>query len=371
MSATNSQKAKKSHKGRKSNATKLAHKKFRWFEQLAADPGMPLLALRACLVIGSKCSLDNGSTAIIGQDKIAEVLDAWRQDVSQAVRQAAALGHIEIIRRGRDHANAYRMVLKDEASASKTAADDVGNSPTSRPDMMSGNPDFDVGDSPTDSPFFSPGASSKPPGKKRERERASRAETSPSGGHPPRLTRGARQESLPLTAPPNARTESKRTREEEITERVEINPPAVIAGRDSGDDWRELRALWQRGHAKDDTPKAIAIARAAYERARRITSHEEIIAGAKTCIAAADAPRFLPPLADWLDAKGWTKPPPSKRVRPSALGLGKPRSNGNAKPDMFKICLEAGGYREDADGNMVWPGDDDEPISTSMWGGGQ
>jgi len=47
---------------------------------------------------------------------------------------------------------------------------------------------------------------------------------------------------------------------------------------------------------------------------------------------------------------------------------------------MFKITLEAGGFREDADGKMVWPGDDggggagdddDAPLATSMWGGGQ
>jgi hypothetical protein len=41
---------------------------------------------------------------------------------------------------------------------------------------------------------------------------------------------------------------------------------------------------------------------------------------------------------------------------------------------MFRITLEAGGYREDADGNMYWPGDvaavDDEPLCTSMWSSG-
>ena len=54
--SSNPKASKKKGGGRKSNATKLAHKKFRWFEQLAADPDMPLLALRACILIGSKCT---------------------------------------------------------------------------------------------------------------------------------------------------------------------------------------------------------------------------------------------------------------------------------------------------------------------------
>ena len=40
---------------------------------------------------------------------------------------------------------------------------------------------------------------------------------------------------------------------------------------------------------------------------------------------------------------------------------------------MFKTVLVGEGYREDTDGHLYWSGDagDDEPISTSMWGGGQ
>ena len=128
MSTANNPKTKKKTKGRKSNATKLAHKKFRWLlKQVALDPRMPLLALRACMVVCDHASLDHNGQAIIGQDIIAKKLGVWRQQVSSALRQAVALGHLEAIRRGRDHANAYRMVLKDEVRA----ADVVGKSPTS------------------------------------------------------------------------------------------------------------------------------------------------------------------------------------------------------------------------------------------------
>jgi hypothetical protein len=120
------------------------------------------------------------------------------------------------------------------------------------------------------------------------------------------------------------------------------------------EDFASLRAIWQRGHLKDDKPKEIAFQLDAYKRARRIASHAEIMAGAERAIAAADAPRFLDPLADWLDAKSWTKPPKQKRQRGN--GNGRQRSNGHAKPNMAAIYLEEGGYRRDADGNLYWPG---------------
>jgi hypothetical protein len=141
--------------------------------------------------------------------------------------------------------------------------------------------------------------------------------------------------------------------------------------------WRELRALWDRGWASDDTPKAQAIARQAFAKAcREIDDPADIIEAAKTYVAAADAPRFLPALPQWLAARGWETPPPTKRRANGSAkrGNGHNKPNGYAKPDMFEITLEAGGYRKDANGNLYWPGDDardDEPLRTSMWGGGQ
>ena len=138
----------------------------------------------------------------------------------------------------------------------------------------------------------------------------------------------------------------------------------------------ELRALWDRGWASDDSPKAQAIARNAFATACGDGADPaDIVEAAKTWVAAADAPRFLPALATWLAARGWETPPPTKRKRRGNIPYGtvNSRSNGYAKPDMFKTVLVGEGYREDADGHLYWSGDagDDEPISTSMWGGGQ
>ena len=138
----------------------------------------------------------------------------------------------------------------------------------------------------------------------------------------------------------------------------------------------ELRALWDRGWASDDSPKAQAIARNAFATACGDGADPaDIVEAAKTWVAAADAPRFLPALATWLAARGWETPPPTKRKRRGNIPYGtvNSRSNGYAKPDMFKTVLVGEGYREDTDGHLYWSGDagDDEPISTSMWGGGR
>src|SRR5262249_54247274 len=171
-------KRRKPHKN--SNATKLAHKKFRWFEQLAADPNISLLALRACLLVGSRCSLDSGGVAIIGQETLAGKLGVWRQQVNPALRQAIALGHLEAVRRGRNKPNGYRMVLKDEAS--EAAADVCDSQTTGRKDSQTSSrkdsQTSGVWKSQTDSPFFPPGALTEPPGR-RERETSAYADEDP------------------------------------------------------------------------------------------------------------------------------------------------------------------------------------------------
>ena len=42
---------------------------------------------------------------------------------------------------------------------------------------------------------------------------------------------------------------------------------------------------------------------------------EAILTAARAWVAAADAPRFLPPLTKWLAARGWEKDPPKKPGR--------------------------------------------------------
>jgi hypothetical protein len=331
----------KKNKGRKSKATELAHRKFRWLKQLSADPLIPLLALRACMVVCDHASLDHNGQAIIGQGTIAKKLGVWRQQVSSALRQAVALGHLEVIRRGRDHANAYRMVLKDEVQAA--ADDDVGKSPTSKapkpphdvcdsqtssmsrnadikPDMMSANPDFDVCDSQTDSPFFSPGAPTEPPGrerverKKEKRERPAFAGEAQPAGTPP-LTRDPAEEAAAKESKKSSfSTAAPSPGPESPTERS----PSV----EREERFRDLRAQWKR-----PWPDDVEADRRAFMRTCQEVAPEDIVARAMVWAAEVE-PRFLPPLAKWLANRGWEKPPPTKAKR-AANGAHRPGRKAN------------------------------------------
>jgi hypothetical protein len=117
--------------------------------------------------------------------------------------------------------------------------------------------------------------------------------------------------------------------------------------------WRELREVWQRGHLSDDTAKAIAIARQAFAKAVQIAHPHDILAAARAWVAAADAPRFLPQLGQWLAARGWEKPPPKKRKRGTANGQRGYQRRG--KPDLMRVALKMGGYVEDEDGKLYHP----------------
>jgi len=327
---------------KKRNATKLAHQKFRWLEQLATDSNLSLLALPACIIVASKCSLDGGGVAIIGQSKIADKLGVWRQAVNPALRKAIALGHLEAIQRGRNKPNGYRMVLKDEAS---DVAADVRNSRTTRRNESRTSSSNDlrtsvVRESRTDSSFFSPGPLTEAPGEGERAERGEKRETpacagdSSSGGGAPLMGRTAGEDSPRAAASP-PRSESP----------VERSPSMARQER-----FNELRAIWARPWVEDD-----AADQRAFEVACREVAPEDIIDAARTHVAAADAPRYLPSLAKWLAGRGWEKEPPPKRARRShANGRhdGLPRSNGN-KVDLSKVFFGLGGYVEDDNGRMV------------------
>jgi hypothetical protein len=72
----------------------------------------------------------------------------------------------------------------------------------------------------------------------------------------------------------------------------------------------QLRAVWARPWPDDD-----AADRHAFALACREVKPGALIAAATVFVAAVDSPRFLPPLARWLDGRGWTKPPPQRPRR--------------------------------------------------------
>ncbi len=139
----------------------------------------------------------------------------------------------------------------------------------------------------------------------------------------------------------NQEEESKQTgNEEESQPAAEAEPPSEA--RDLA--CRELLESWQRGWAADETAKALAVARNAFATACELAEPAAILAAAKAWIAAADAPRYLPPLPQWLAARGWQKPPPAKR-RGRGRGGGR-RDRRPRKPDMLSEFFEIARQKE-------------------------
>jgi hypothetical protein len=173
--------------------------------------------------------------------------------------------------------------------------------------------------------------------------------------------------------PPRDRKESG-AEEIAIAEEAEADPPfegaaencsetlkfSPVVPLDQERAFRELRELWQRGWAADDSPKAQALVRQAFAKACRDVTPTAILDAARTWVAAADAPRYLPALPQWLMANGWEKPPPAKATRASHSKRG---HNGyqrkGGKPDLMRMSLKRGGYLEDENGKLYHPDGED------------
>ena len=144
-------------------------------------------------------------------------------------------------------------------------------------------------------------------------------------------------------------------------------------------DFQEFRAVYHRGHVKDDTERNMAEAFRAYQRARQTASHAAIMAGAHRAVEAADLPRYLDPPDVWLNARAWEREPPKKRGRSNGKnglphgGVKSQRRTYNNKIDPMKEACKIGGYVEDDDGGLVWGGggddDDDDDDEALVIGG--
>jgi hypothetical protein len=99
---------------------------------------------------------------------------------------------------------------------------------------------------------------------------------------------------------------------------------SALATQKEEEEFAALRAAWPRPFADDE-----AADRRAFAEARAIASLDEIVTGACAWAAAADAPRFLQPLAKFLNGRCWQKPPP-QRAHPQH------RRNGN-KIDLVQV----------------------------------
>ena len=111
-----------------------------------------------------------------------------------------------------------------------------------------------------------------------------------------------------------------------------------------------LHGLWDRGHPADATVRQQQADAAAWTAALvGGATPETILVAAQKWIAAADAPRFLPKLSDWLTTHSWGKPPPKRgKQHHRANGAGRRRrSNGvNGSSAIFADVLGGGRARQ-------------------------
>jgi hypothetical protein len=322
--------------GKKSKATLFTHKKFLWLRQVARDyRQLPTLASALCAELCDYFSLAHDGAAWPAQERLAQQLGVRREAINRTTNALIERGHLGAIRGGQHRSNVYRFILKEAPEqATRCAQNRTSEMPPDVRDSASR-----CAQNRTRIPLRTPVAPKKEPQGEGEREdRASRDNISLSAGAPP-LTRPPAEEDPFLDIEgSSARRESKRPSEEESAPaaQAERNLTISAGGQKEDSGFADLRALWCRGWASDDEPKAVALARQAFALACREAKPADILDAAKTWVATADAPRFLPPLAKWLTSHSWEKPPPTKRKNLRHAGDGLPRTNGR-KVDIAQV----------------------------------
>jgi hypothetical protein len=96
-----------------------------------------------------------------------------------------------------------------------------------------------------------------------------------------------------------------------------------------------LREAWPRPWVDRDDREAMQ----AYAVACREVGHDAIMNAARAWVAAADAPRFLPKLSDWLRAQGYVKDPPQKRTARAPRQHSGNGSYRKGKPDLGRMMM--------------------------------
>jgi hypothetical protein len=262
-------------------------KTFAWLRQINRGRYLAVdvrIALELTQYFNEK---DQGGRAYPGYKTIGDRIGVSEQTVIRSIERMRAQGDLYVIpgKPGRGHPNQYWMTLKTSTAKEvfegqrKPPSGPKKTSTAMEENHLKNHQDAD-------------GECLRTPPSAGERVRASRDENSPPAGAPP------------LSRHPAGN--------------FDHSEPTTADGEKEDQAFRDLRGVWRRGWPADDTPKALAVARNAYAKARQEVGPEEIIEGARAWLAASEAPRFLPALSQWLAARGWQMPPPTKAKRAHA-----------------------------------------------------
>jgi hypothetical protein len=243
---------------------------------------------------------EEGGQARVGCKTVGDRIGLSESTVVRSLHRLEAHGHIRVVwgKQGRGHPNHVWMVVKP-APEQVSEAEKPAPAPTRKPAGVPRKPAA-VQENLLKNHHI--GGSKEPPNMEGERDSIVLAHDST----PPDRGAGA-------DAPPRSFTQASQAAET----------------------YSEVRAIWQRPWCDDER-----VDRRAFERACEEGTPADILDAAKAWVAVADAPRFLPPLARWLDSKGWDRPPPQRARRTAAAPKDRHRHNGRKRDisaEFFKL----------------------------------
>ena len=296
----------------KSKRTQHTRELFQWFNQVKADRKLPPSAFLVAFEIGQHFNCHRGGCAWPSLRTIGANVGLSESSAARLVHLLWRRNHLEIDfgEAGRGHSNQYFMVLQKPPQAEVLQP----TKPTQKP------PQAKVFEK-----IKPPSVKLKPPPVEvnnleqsmaplrepiDERESALRAEPQKSAGD------------VKVAAPFEEEERADATSKEEKNGQVHLPAPVDQVHQY----FRDLQAIWPRPWPDDEN-----LDKRAFVKACREADPADIIEAAKAWVAAADAPRFLKSLDEWLSNRGWEKTPPKRNQR----------TNGHGK-SMGEMMREAG-----------------------------
>ncbi|MCK1382486.1 helix-turn-helix domain-containing protein, partial [Bradyrhizobium sp. 24] len=270
------------------NRRRETRKLFVWLDQVRGDPELSPSAFKVAYEIGQHFNSRHGGAAWPSSLTLATNIGVGKATVIRVVQQLRERGHLKIDpgKAGRGHSNQYFMVVRKGAAAHHKPAEKTSASAGFQ----------DANKRSTSEPFAEP---IKGPFSTLKGPPVDLNYLEPPMGPPSAVPIGEGERSRALavihaTAPAPVGGA--------VEERKEAVDRLVV------DRFPELLAVWQRPWGDDDIA-----AHRAFVIACREAEPDEIIAAARAWVSAADDPRFLKPLTEWL-AKGlWRNQPPQRR----------------------------------------------------------
>jgi len=272
-----------SNRKRPQDAKAFTKRTFAWLRQIKADHKLPPSGALFALQLIEHFNRKQGGVGWASCKFIATAIGMSEATAINLFHLFERRGHLKVEwgKPGRGHSNRYWMIIKPEhAEVSATRKPQKKPQPAARkPQPVEEN----LSKNHLTVPAHEAGT---------EGRESARARAAPDGAD--------------LTAAPVEKNDAAKEK--------------IIVPARNIDRFADLREIWNREYWQEDRLRD----RRAFITACRKAEPDIIIEAAKLRVAAADAPRYLPPLWKWLDDDGWLKTPPQRRQR----------TNGHRRPNI-------------------------------------